>query len=236
MSASGLFGDNGSAFVVSRSYYDPFNHPADYARLNLDQSWKRTGGWALEEIFVRHYGAFLHERGVKMYIAPADEKRRILARLKVADRLEADKVDVMLSGTVAGRDEFFGVCHVKASIAERRTDDVPLSRALIKAGYTSPFLTMDCKSGPSESPVNRGELGSVLRGKTDERSAKRKDIEDDGYFSACFSYNRNTIPTPQKQRAKARIYVCDFSDPDDAFSEFVLAEWKRFGSSRIRRR
>jgi len=46
-------------FVVSRAYHDPFNHPAHYARLDLGQSWKRTGGWALEEVLVRHYGPAL---------------------------------------------------------------------------------------------------------------------------------------------------------------------------------
>ena len=142
----------------------------------------------------------------------------------------------MLSGEWGGKRMFFGVCHVKASIAERRTDDVPLSRALIDGGFTSPFLTMDCKSGPSKDPVNRGELGEVLGAGNDQRSAKRKDIEDDGYFSACFSYNANTLPTPARQRAKARIFVCDFRNPDDAFAQFIIGEWKRFVDTRLARR
>jgi hypothetical protein len=53
------------------------------------------------------------------------------------------------------------------------------------------------------------------------------DIEDDGYFSACFSYNLRTIPTPVSQAAKARIMVGDFKDADDAFSRFIVSEWER---------
>jgi transcriptional regulator with XRE-family HTH domain len=222
-------------FIISRLYYDPFNHPARYSRLNLDQSWKRTGGWALEEIFVRHYRTFLRRHGVQMFIAPGERKRALLESLVVADRLEADKVDVLLTGDIDGQEYCFGVCHVKASFAERRTDDVPMSRALVQAGYCSPLLTMDCKSGPSATPYNRGELGVVLGEGRDDRSAKRKDIEDDGYFSACFSYNSNTLPTPEAQAARARIHVCNFNNPDDLFSQFVLAEWQRFRANPPRR-
>lgn len=219
-------------FVISRLYYDPFNHPAKYSRLNFDQSWKRTGGWALEDIFVRHYRSHLRANGVNMFIASTERKRELLGQLSVAGRLEVDKVDVVLTGAIDGKEVCFGVCHVKASFAERRTDDVPMSQALVAAGYCSPLLTMDCKSGPSANPVNRGELGPVLRAQPDDRSAKRKDIEDDGYFSGCFSYNTNTLPTPGSQQARARIYVCDFNNPDDQFSRFVLAEWERFKTGR----
>jgi hypothetical protein len=97
-----------------------------------------------------------------------------------------------------------------------------MSRTLIKAGCLSPLWTMDCKSMPGERPVNRGELGVPFRRDADKRSAKRKDIEKDGYFSACFSYNANTIPTTRGQKAKAKIYVGDFTNPDDAFSRFIL--------------
>ncbi len=76
--------------------------------------------------------------------------------------------------------------------------------------------------------MNRGELGAVFSGQgTDGRSAKRKDIEDDGFFSACFSYNKNTAPTPAGYPARGRVYVCDFSNPNDAFTDFVVAERQR---------
>lgn len=216
-------------FLVYRAYMDRFNHPAVNAQLDLGQSWKRTGGWALEEVAVRHYGPHLAKHGVRMFIATKEQKEKLLGQLTVGDRLESDKADVLLCGVEGGKLRCFGVVHVKASFAERRTDDVPMSRTLVEAGYTSPLWTMDCKSTPSASPVNRGELGAVLMpGAKDGRSAKRKDIEDDGYFSACFSYNRNTAATPAAQKAVARVVPCDFTDPDDEFSRFVVSRWQEF--------
>lgn len=209
-------------FLISRAYGDPFNHPAHFARLDFTQSWKRTGGWALEEVAVRHYGPFLKTMGVNILIAPAEVKERLLSTVRIRDRLESDKIDVLLTDGAGDAERFFGVVHVKASFAERRTDDVPMSRALIKAGYASPLWTMDCKSFPSVKPINRGELGEALCRGGDARSAKRKDIEKDGYFSACFSYNQNTLPTPRRQKARSRIYVCDFNNPNDVFAQFIV--------------
>ena len=48
--------------IVSPASCDPFNHPAKFSRLDLGQSWKRTGGWPLEEILVLHHGE-IRERG-----------------------------------------------------------------------------------------------------------------------------------------------------------------------------
>lgn len=193
--------------------------------------WKRTGGWALEEVLVRHYGPYLRSKGVDLYIASGAEKRALASQFKVDGRLETDKIDVVLAGLKRGRRIPFGAVHVKASIAERRTDDVPLSDALVKAGYTSPMWTMDCKSTPAALPMNKGEMGAALRpGEPDKRSAKRKDVEVDGFFSACFSYNRNTIPTPAGKQCKARIYGCDFSNVNDLFSRFIVNAWKAFAA------
>jgi transcriptional regulator with XRE-family HTH domain len=216
-------------FIIGRAYCDRFNHPATSARRDLEQSWKRTGGWALEQVLVRHYAPELAKHGIQIVIGTSDEKKRYLQGLRgVNVRMEADKVDVLLLGPGKKGTQFFGVVHVKASFAERRTDDVPMSQALVKAGYISPLWTMDSKSTPAEEPINRGELGDVLNGVTDSRSAKRKDIEDDACFSACFSYNRLTKPTPPSQKAKAHIVVCDFSNPDDEFSKFIVAGWQSF--------
>lgn len=214
-------------FIVYRAYCDPYNHPAQFARLDFTQSWKRTGGWALEEVLTRHYGPFFKQNGLNLFIAEGAKKRIIVDHLDVGDRLEADKIDVLLTGEKSGCDSFFGVVHVKASFAERRTDDVPMSTALVRAGYTSPLWTMDCKSSPSEHPVNRGELGEI----SGRRSAKRRDIEEEGYFSGCFSYNRNTLPSPDTLPTERRIYVCDFKNPDDAFSKFILERWQKFRSA-----
>ena len=209
-------------FIIYRAYCDPFNHPAEFARLDFTQSWKRTAGWALEEVLVRHYGPFLRRYGIHLFIAEGEEKKALVNNIDVDDRLEADKVDVVLLG---GKDKgFFGVVNVKASFAERRTDDVPMSTALARAGYTSPLWTMDCKSMPAAKPLNRGELGDTQG----RRSAKRKDIEDEGYFTGCFSYNTNTQPSKNHVAPERRIYVCDFQGPDDEFSLFIRERWQQY--------
>ncbi|WP_370030034.1 hypothetical protein [Qipengyuania mesophila] len=214
-------------FLVSRAYLDILNHPAGNARLNLEQSWKRTGGWALEEIVVRFYSGFLAQHDVKIQISDDSERRKIVEQINITDRLEADKIDVTLHGRHGDEWIFFGVVHVKASFAERRTDDIHMSSLLKSAGYTSPLWTMDCKSSPSDNPINRGELGDP---NSEGRSAKRRDIEDEGYFTRCFSYNRNTIPSPDNLPADRRIYTEDFVSPDDNFSRFIVQRWRAFMS------
>jgi transcriptional regulator with XRE-family HTH domain len=213
-------------FIIYRAYCDPYNHPAAFARLDFTQSWKRTGGWALEKILVDHYAPFLKQNGINLYIAAKEEKSALIKRAKIRGRIEADKIDVVLTGDTASGPIFFGAVHVKASFAERRTDDVPLSSALKDAGYTTPLWTMDCKSGPGIKPVNYGELGSV----EGTRSAKRRDIEDDGLFTGCFSYNANTIPSPIALPEDRRIYVCNFSNSCDTFSRFIISRWSVFRS------
>ena len=215
-------------FLVYRAYCDPYNHPAQYAQLDFAQSWKRTAGWALELVFEQHYGDALAKQEINVVRKDTERKARILSDLNIDHRLEADKVDIMLTVGEGVTERMIGVVHVKASFAERRTDDVPMSQALVDAGYISPLWTMDCKSSPSANPVNRGELGKIFTGEgQDQRNAKRKDIENDGFFSACFSYNKNTRPTPP-DLAKAQVYSCDFTDPDDAFTRFVVSESRRF--------
>jgi len=215
-------------FVVYRAFCDPYNHPAQYARLSFEQSWKRTGGWALEEIVVRHYGPTLKKRGLNIEIATGKRKNDLLSQLDIGRKLITDKVDVILTGP---DDEVFGVIHVKASFAERRTDDVPMSEALVKTGYFSPLWTMDCKSVPSANPNNRGELGTA----DGSRSEKRIGIENDGEFSACYSYNHNTKATIQDASKTAAIVLCDFNDPDDAFVQGAVAGWENYKSRREER-
>ena len=208
-------------FVLYRAFTDPFNHPASRHGGDHAQSWIRTSGWALERIFVEHYAQYLQDYGISMSIENTEQKRELLAQLDTSTPLNADKADIILTGTnSAGIRQCFGVVHVKASFAERRTDDEPMSRALVDAGYCSPLLTMDCKSTPSSSPVNRGELGTA----SGERSDKRKDIEVAGIFSGCFSFNSRTEPTIDTN-AKSKIEVCNFSALDDAFTRHVIERW-----------
>ena len=205
------------SFVVNRAYCDRSNHPDIHARLNLEQSWKRTSGWALERVLVAHYGSFLMANGICVKIASKSEKSALLGGIGDS-RIIPDKADILLSYADSGETQLLGVVHVKASIAERRTDDVPMSQALLRAGYLSVFWTMDSKSFPSKQPVNLGEFGDAAES---QASDKRRDFEVNGYFSACFSYNRNTMPT-KGETVTARIYVCDFTDPDDQFSQFLM--------------
>ena len=217
-------------FIVYRAFLDRYNHPPSFASLDLGQSWKRTGGWALEQVLVEHYGPYLEEQGILIMLNRGQESNQLIEQMDTDHRLEPDKVDVLLVGRDEQVEVCFGIIHVKSSFAERRTDDVPLSQALVRAGYVSPLWTMDAKAFPSVRPVNKGELGRpMLPGYPDRRSAKRKDIEVDGYFSACFSYNHRTIETPQELcDAKARVFVCDFGNPDDEFSRFVIKAWTQF--------
>ncbi|SET33326.1 helix-turn-helix domain-containing protein [Geodermatophilus poikilotrophus] len=212
-------------FLVSHAYQDNFNHPASQDGRDWGQSWRRAGGWGLEAVLLQHYNPYLRTIGMHLEMPEPDRKRDLLSQMGVVDVAGSDKADVIAVGHLRNRHEAFGVIHVKASFAERRTDDVPLSQQLIARGYASPLVTMDCKATPSPNPLNRGELGPAQGG--DERvSAKRLDIERDRKFDACFSYNTNTISTPEGQRASARIHVCDFSDPDDVFSAYLLRKWR----------
>jgi hypothetical protein len=212
-------------FFISHAYQDDYNHPATEAGRDWAQSWKRAGGWALEAVFVAHYKAHLEQNGVLLDM-PTDPhlKTGYLRSMGVTDAAAAAKSDVLVLGWRDNAWEPFGVVHVKASFAERRTDDVPLSMQLIARGYASPFVTMDCKAAPSATPFNRGELGPV-QGADAVISAKRLDFEDDRKFDACFVYNTNTLPTPVRQAAAARIHVCDFNDPDDVFSRHLIRKW-----------
>ena len=203
-------------FLVNRIYCDYSNHPAANARLNLEQSWKRTSGWALERVVIRHYSQILKRGGIALKIGDRAEKELLLGTIG-DPRIVPDKADILITQGAGRAEELLGVVHVKASVAERRTDDVPMSQALVQAGYLSVFWTMDSKSFPSTKPVNRGEFG----GADGKVSDKRRDFEDHGHFSACFSYNANTLPTVD-ENAAAKIFVCNFKDPDDRFAQFLL--------------
>ena len=206
-------------FLTNRAYCDRSNHPTANARLNLEQSWKRTSGWALERVLVRHYQPHLIRNGLSLKISSKAEKGALLGGID-DPRIVPDKADILLSYYVDGSEQLLGVVHVKASIAERRTDDVPMSQALIDNDFLSVFCTMDVKSFPAEQPVNRGEFGDVG---DDQVSDKRRDFEVHGHFSACFSYNQNTVPTLVDSNVEARIFVCDFTNPDDQFSRFLVS-------------
>ncbi|MBA8965064.1 transcriptional regulator with XRE-family HTH domain [Rhodococcus percolatus] len=213
-------------FLVAHAYQDDFNHPAKSAGKDWAQSWKRAGGWSLEAIFVNHYNKYLATQGIRLDMPAPDEKKRLLGMMGLTSQADLEKSDVLVLGKAPdGSEHPFGVIHVKASFAERRTDDAPLSAKLIRSNYVSPLLTMDCKASPSAKPNNRGELGPV-QGGLEKVSSKRLDIEEDRIFDAVFVYNRNSLPTPVGAATAARIYICTFADPDDSFSRHLIKKWK----------
>ena len=67
-------------FLINRAYCDRANHPDANARLNLEQSWKRASGWALERVLIAHYGPFLARNGVTIKISNKAEKKTISGR------------------------------------------------------------------------------------------------------------------------------------------------------------
>jgi len=215
-------------FLIAHAYQDDYNHPASEAGRDWGQSWKRASGWALEAVIVRHYESQLGKHGIRLEMPPPNRRIELLRQMGIPNPAEmAEKADVIAIGmAAAGNEHPFGVVHIKASFAERRTDDVPLSQQLIARGLASPLVTMDCKASPGPTPVNRGELGPT-QGGNEAVSAKRYDIERDNKFDACFSYNQSTKPTPAGQAAPARIYVLDLANPNDRFSQHLMARWRQ---------
>lgn len=212
-------------FFLAHAYQDDFNHPAAAAGKDWSQSWKRAGGWSLEAMFVEYYNPHLQKHGIELTMPEPSVKRPLLARMGFTDEAAVEKADVMAMGMDSeGKQHPFGVVHVKASLAERRTDDVPLSKKLIAANYASPLLTMDCKANPKPLPINKGELGPA-QGGLERVSSKRLDIEQERAFDAVFTYNTNTIPTPPGSAA-ARIMNCNFSDSNDAFVQYLVRKWR----------
>jgi transcriptional regulator with XRE-family HTH domain len=222
-------------FIIARAFHDPFNYPAAYIGADLAQSWKRTSGWALERIFVEHYGPALEAKGIYLMMPPKEQKIELTKDLGLAEHGIVEKADILLVGLREDLQlQCFGVVHVKASFAERRTDDVPLSEALIANGYVSPLVTMDCKGVPGVNAENPGELGLAWDGQGDDlRGPKRRDIEVYGKFDACFSFNSATEPTPEHLDTAARVISCRFGPipPDEPFVQHVVDGWQRIGEN-----
>lgn len=220
-------------FLIRHAYQDQYNHPAEAVGTDWAQSWARASGWALENVFARHYAGVLSGDGIKLAIASKAEASVYLERMGITgDKSAIEKADVFMLGKHPTTGDWvpFGVVHVKASFAERRTDDVPLSQKLMARNFASPLMTMDCKAAISPTPFNAGELGAP-QGSDAEVSSKRLDIERDRNFDACFSYNTNTIATPIEQQAAARIYVSSFArDLEDPFVVYARSKFaQQFG-------
>ncbi|MGA8092306.1 MAG: BsaWI family type II restriction enzyme [Thermoplasmata archaeon] len=187
------------------------------------QSWKRAGGEALEIALVEYYLPLLSKHDIRFEVLIGTKaKQRAMAEMGLEADVGAGKLDTVLRGLGPGQTTF-GSGHVKASLAERVSDDIPASRELMKRGFFSPLLTMDVKSFPAPygDYLNRGELGSP-----DEPSEKRKYIENHGAFDNCYSFNSRTVPSSDRTPSGKRIYTLTMGDRPDQFVEDVLSAWR----------
>jgi hypothetical protein len=199
--------------------YRQFRHP--FAR--SDQSWKRVSGQALEHVIASVYQPRLALHGVT--VRSSTRADAVVFGL-VKRGLGSAKTDLVLEASHAGQLYRFGVIHCKASIAERLTDDIPVSKVPMRKGIWSAIATMDAKMFPpphGDGVVN-GELGLRARD-------KRKYFEIAGQFSGCYSFNLRTPPSLPKTKSGCRIKALSFTEPQpDLFVKDVCAAWEAFKS------
>ena len=207
--------------VVYRQYCQLFtrHRPQD-----PKQSWVRASGEALELAVEELYSAVLLEHGIRIQVLLG--KPRKVAALQVMGIehvVGSDKLDVALY--LDDTDQIFGGIHVKASLAERITDDVPCSRAMMSNGFFSPLWTLDVKSFPPPQGdlVNRGELGTPTA-----PTEKRKYIESHGDFDHLFSANARTVASLSKTDSGKRVVVLDLANQPDLFAQEVIIRAKAF--------
>lgn len=193
-----------------------------YRFLKSDQSWKRVGGQAWEEVIMSVYNTRLNPSGV--YIRTS--KRSDADTLGLVKRgLGGSKTDLILEGNQNGIKVIFGVIHCKLSIAERLTDDAPASVALIEQGYWSSVVTMDNKMFPPPhgDGIVYGELGNTKSGD------KRRYFEIAGQFSGCFSFNLRTPPSAETTPSGSKIFSLSLSETQpDVMAREILAAWAKF--------
>jgi transcriptional regulator with XRE-family HTH domain len=204
----------------------------EYKRSDANQSWVRAGGEALEVFIEQTYNPLLEQHGIRLQaLISGAEKKKAIKAIGLSGKVGDAKLDVALLGQHQDKWHIFGGLHVKASLAERVSDDVPCSVEMMKNGYWSGLFTFDAKSFPPPvgDLVNRGELGTEAR-----PSDKRKYITQHGSFSCCVCYNTRIEPSPVRTASGKRIFVCGIADSTDALPGLVVAAWKDFRRLRLR--
>lgn len=198
----------------------------EYNKTQADRSWVRAGGEALELFIESHYAPILkpHNIGIRWLVKPAD-KVAALSQMGLTDLVGGSKLDIALYGKVGAREIIFGGIHLKASLAERVSDDVPCSEAMIKKGYSSYLVTLDAKSFPPPlgDLINRGEFGTLTNA-----SDKRKYIETHGSFSACYSYNLRSVPSGITTISGKKIYTSTFDVKKDQLPVHIVKAWQAY--------
>jgi hypothetical protein len=198
----------------------------EYKRSKAEQSWVRAGGEALELFIQRRYQSALKLQGIVIRaLLSSQEKAKALREMGLSGSVGDSKLDLALYGNIEGELVIFGGVHSKASLAERVSDDVPCSVAMMNKGYVSILYTFDSKSFPPPlgDLVNRGELGSDI-----QPSDKRRYIEEHGSFDVCFSYNLRSRPSALETPSGKRIYVSSLKPNADLFPNFVVTRWNEF--------
>ncbi|MGH9957960.1 MAG: BsaWI family type II restriction enzyme [Pyrinomonadaceae bacterium] len=150
----------------------------------------------------------------------ASEKKNALAEMGIQAAVGAAKLDMTLHlATGQNRWTIIGGVHVKASLAERVSDDIPASRAMMAAGYYSPLWTLDVKSFPPPygDLLNRGEFGTLAA-----PSEKRRYIEEHGEFHAAYTTNNRSVPSPEVTPSGKRIFAINLSNQPDQFAQDVI--------------
>lgn len=198
----------------------------DYTRSTAEQSWVRAGGEAMELFIEKHYTAVLAPHGIYITaLLSSTEKAKALSEMGLSGKVGDSKLDVALYGEHEGEKIIFGGVHSKASLAERVSDDVPCSEAMMREGLVSYLYTFDAKSFPPPHGdlINRGELGSHT-----QPSDKRRYIEEHGSFDACFSYNLRTSPSFGETPSGKRIYASSLKREEDVFPIKVIGAWNQY--------
>lgn len=187
------------------------------------QSWVRASGEALELAIQRWYAPVLSPQGIEIrtFISRV-QKKEALDAMGLLKKVGDSKLDIGLYITKqSGDSHIVGSVHVKASLAERISDDIPASRALMRRGYLSPLWTLDVKSFPPPHGdlVNRGELGTPTH-----PSEKRKYIAAHGDFDHCYSANTRSVPSAHgTTKSRKRIYVLNMHEQPDQFALDIIA-------------
>jgi len=211
--------------IVYRTYLREYN------KTNPKQSWVRSGGEAVELLLKELYGRKLAQNGIELRLAfeKGVDKNQFLIDMKLADSVPGkSKLDIGLYGDYRGQSFIFGGIHSKASLAERVSDDIPCSVAMMEANYYSYLFTFDCKSfpPPAGNLFNKGELGSHL-----SPTDKREYIEKHGKFTTCFSFNFNTEESPMQTESGSRIIVPSRVSECDSMINKIIADWEKFKKS-----
>lgn len=186
------------------------------------QSWVRSSGDAFEIFLQDYYNARLAADGVWLTaLFSTRESKDVLEGMGIHEEVGGSKLDLSIRTAT----KIIGGIHAKASLAERVSDDVPASLAMMRKGYLSALVTLDVKSFPPSMTVpdarayqNRGELGTPSA-----PSDKRKYIEDHGSFDLCISYNHRTVTSPSSTSSRKRISTVNLNGPSDALEDAIRA-------------